>query len=156
MGNYHNIETEFIERTMYLILQYQEMSEKYEFDEQYNYTLTINCLLGLVVMPKERVVDYIPNNRLTANFKKEVGLKYSIISNNITSLQGLIKGLRHSVAHFDINVISEDDKNLIDWIEFKDTKNVDNIIVKFRANEILPFLQYYSSCLLENLERHRS
>ncbi|HBJ1222765.1 TPA: hypothetical protein LAQ47_004560, partial [Escherichia coli] len=24
------------------------------FREQYNYTLTLNCLLGLIVLPKER------------------------------------------------------------------------------------------------------
>jgi hypothetical protein len=55
MGNYHNIEREFVERTLQLIDQYYEVLDHYPFEEQFNYTLTINCLLGLIVMPKERV-----------------------------------------------------------------------------------------------------
>lgn len=154
MGNYHNLESEFIERTMSLISQYCKTLDQYPFDEQFNYTLTINCLLGLIVMPKERVVRYIPNTRLTNDFRKQIGLESSEIGAGINTLGELIQSLRHSVAHFDIDVISENEKNLIDWIEFKDTQNGNRIIAKFRANELLPFLKYYSTCLLENLERH--
>lgn len=55
MGNYANLELEFIERTIKLINQYTELIQDRAFDEQLNYTLTINCLLGLIIMPKERV-----------------------------------------------------------------------------------------------------
>ena len=154
MGNYTNIEPEFIERTINLIAQYTNLCTDFDFKEQYNYTLTINCLLGLIVMPKERVVSYIPTTRLTNAFKAEIGLAHSVITPDITTLRELITNLRHAVAHFDINVVSENENDLIDYIEFKDTEN-DMIIATFRANELFSFLQYYSSCLLENIQKHR-
>jgi len=156
MGNYHNLESDFIERTMSLISQYYDALEQYPFEEQFNYTLTINCLLGLIIMPKERVVSYIPTKRLTNEFRKEIGIEHSEIDGTINTLRDLIQALRHSVAHFDINVISENDENRIDWIEFNDSQNGDALVAKFYSKELLPFLKYYSGCLLENLGRYRN
>ena len=50
MGNYSDFETDFVQRTLALIDQYNEMIEVLgkPFREQYNYTLTLNCLLGLI------------------------------------------------------------------------------------------------------------
>lgn len=155
MGNYHNIEYEFIDRTIKLIAQYNSILHQFPFEEQYNYTLTINCLLGLIVMPKEKVITFIPTSKLTKAFKGELGLERSEIGAGIDTLRDLIKALRHSVAHFDINVISEDDKNHIDWLEFKDTENEDILVAKFRADEIIPFLDFYSVCLLKNLKAYQ-
>ncbi len=155
MGNYTNLEQEFIERSIILIEQYTRMCNDFPFEEQYNYTLTINCLLGLIVMPKERVINYVPITRLTNEFKTEIGLEHSQISNEITTLRQLINSLRHSIAHFDINVISENDNNLIDFIEFNSTEN-NHTIARFHSNEMLPFLRFYSNCLLENMQRYRN
>lgn len=155
MGNYHKIERDFIERTMKLIAQYEGDLDKYDFKEQFNYTLIINCLLGLIIMPKQRVISYIPKDRLTEDFKKQIGLNQSWIDNEIKTLRELVKRLRNPTAHFDIDVISEDDENRIDWIEFKDDKDGGRSIAKFRASEILPFLNYYSACLMENIDKYR-
>lgn len=154
MGNYTDLEPEFIERTISLIGQYTELCEQFPFEEQYNYTLTINCLLGLIVMPKEKVITFVPNERLTQGFKQEIGLENSEISQNVDTLRGLIFRLRHAVAHFDINVISNNEDNLINYIEFKDTEN-DEVIAKFQSEELHPFLQYYSGCLINNIKNYR-
>ncbi len=47
--NYSDFETEFAQRTLVLIDQYNEMIEVQgkPFREQYNYTLNLNCLLEL-------------------------------------------------------------------------------------------------------------
>ena len=58
MGNYKNLEIDFVHRTLNLITQYENILHKYEYKEQYNYTLLINCLLGLVVVPKEKSLTY--------------------------------------------------------------------------------------------------
>jgi hypothetical protein len=58
MGNYKDLELEFIDRTIKLIDQYYAILDNYPFEEQFNYTLTINCLLGIIVMPKERIMSY--------------------------------------------------------------------------------------------------
>ena len=114
-------EKEFIERSINLIGQYTSLCDGFPFEEQYNYTLTINCLLGLIVMPKERVIAYVPTTRLTNQFKTEIGLMNTEIAPEITTLRELVNNLRHSIAHFDINVISENEENLIDYIEFNGT-----------------------------------
>lgn len=155
MGIYINLEQEFIERTIKLIDQYTRVCNDFPFDEQYNYTLTINCLLGLIVMPKEKVISYVPTTRLTKDFKTEIGLTHSEIWEGITTMRELITSLRNSIAHFNINVISENDENLIDYIEFRNS-DIDQTIARFRASEMLAFLKYYSNCLLENLRNHRN
>jgi len=156
MGNYEDLEYEFIERSIALIKQYEGIYPQFDFKEQYNYTLLINCLLGLIVMPKERVITYIPRKRLTQDVKNEIGLKESWINSDIRNLKDLIIKLRHSVAHFDIRFESHDNRQLIDEIIFKDKNNGTTYeIVKFKANELLPFINYYSDWLLQNIKRYR-
>lgn len=156
MGNYSDLENDFIERTMRLIHQYYATLDQYPFEEQFNYTLTINCLLGLIVMPKERVITYVPNDRLTSEYKERIGLQRSEVGEHITTLRDLIFSLRHAVAHFNITVISENDEGLIDWVEFLDAENGGRTIAKFRSNEILPFLKHYTDCLISNLNNYRN
>jgi HEPN pEK499 p136 len=154
MGNYNNLEVEFIERTIKLIGQYTNMIQNLDFVEQLNYTLTINCLLGLIVMPKERVITFIPKEPLSEENRHKMGLVNSSIDASINNLQELIKNLRHSIAHFDIEVISTCQNNLIDFIEFKGRDNQPAVIARFSAPEIYPFLQYYAHELSENLRKH--
>jgi hypothetical protein len=156
MGNYDNLEHDFIERTLALIKQYEDVYPNFHFQEQYNHTLLINCLLGLIVMPKERVITYVPKEQLTQNFKRRIGLNNSWINSDIRTLHDLIVKLRHSVAHFDIKFMSYDERNLIDEIIFNDSENDANYeIIKFKANELLPFVNYYSKLLLENIKKYR-
>ena len=84
-----------------------------------------------------------------------MGLNESFIDGSIRDLKELIQKLRHSVAHFDISVISDCQEHLVDWIEFKGSGNQPQVIAKFRASEIFPFLKYYSARLLENMRRYR-
>lgn len=156
MGNYNNLELDFVERTIRLIGQYTDMIQDLDFDNQLNYTLTINCLLGLIVMPKERVVTYIPKEPLLNENLKNMGLVNTNIDKSITNLQELIQNLRHSIAHFDIEVISSTPDNLVDFIEFKGSGNQPETIARFSAPEIYPFLQYYAQCLTDNLRRHHA
>lgn len=156
MGNYKNLELDFIERTMTLIEQYTDLIQGKPFAEQLNYTLTINCLLGLVVMPKERVIGYIPKEPLTRENLNNMGLIHSSVDASIKDLSELIQNLRHSIAHFSLEVISECDKKLIDFIEFKGTKKQPAVIARFRANEIFSFLQYYANSLTQNMKKHRA
>ena len=119
MGNYKNIEHDFIERTMKLIAQYEGILHKYKFEEQYNYTLLLNCLLGVIVLPKERLYSHIPNHRLTKALKTEMGLKKSDINTDYKTLRDLIHALRNSIAHYSFEIISETDDYLIDRILFR-------------------------------------
>lgn len=88
MGNYTDFKQEFIMRTMMLIEQYhEEIIPTKPFYEQFNYTLLINCLLGLIVMPRERAISAIPIDRLTTEFKKGMGIQDSLY-NNLQRING--------------------------------------------------------------------
>ncbi|MGR5130625.1 HEPN family nuclease [Photobacterium swingsii] len=149
MGNYTDIETEFIERTLRLIEQYNELIAELEFDEQLNYTLTINCLLGLIVMPKERLVTSISNELLSEAYLRDLGLEHSTIGEGITRFRELILQLRNSIAHFMIEVESETNEFLVDYLVFRHRNG--NLVARIKANEIVPFLNFYCQNLLQNL-----
>ncbi len=151
MGNYKNINHDFIDRTMKLISQYVSISHNYPFEEQYNYTLLLNCLLGIIVLPKEQFFSHIPNHRITTELKKEMGLTESIISEENKTLRDLIINLRNSIAHFDFEINSDNDEFLIDNIVFKDEES---IIADFKSEELLPFLQYYADWIKSNLNNY--
>lgn len=151
MGNYKNINHDFIERTMNLVSQYESILHKYPFEKQYNYTLLLNCLLGIIVMPKEHLFSHIPNHRLTSVVKKEMGLNKSVINTKNKTIRDLIIDLRNSIAHFDFEIRSNDDNFLIDNIVFRDNKTE---IAVFKSNELLPFLRYYSDWIKSNLIKY--
>lgn len=136
-----------------LIEQYSETVEERPFAEQLNYTLTLNCLLGLIVMPKERVVTKLPSVRMTSELKTQMGLNLSVLPCSEMTLKNLIIKMRHSVAHFSIETRSLSEENLIDEIVFIDTEHGRETYDVFRASELLPFLKYYANCLLINLRR---
>ena len=98
MGNYRNLEIDFVERTLKLISQYEIIMHNYEFNKQFNHTLLINCLLGLIVFPKEISIRYIPNERLLSKLKSEMGITNSVFNAEIIGLRELIIALRHSIA----------------------------------------------------------
>lgn len=155
MGNYSDFETDFIERTLALIDQYNNMIEGKPFPEQYNYTLTLNCLLGLIVMPRERAVSYLPSDCLTPELKAEIGLNESQLPGEEMNLRELIHKMRNSVAHFCVQVESISDARLVDQIIFKETHGAGRAYAIFSAPELLPFLKYYAALLIANMRRHR-
>lgn len=152
MGNYHDFESDFVQRTIRLIEQYNQLVDELPFKEQLNYTLTINCLLGLIVMPKERVISYIPNDLITPEYKQnELGFIDSTIGIGINRLGDFIHQLRNSIAHFAIEVESTNEQYLVDYLIFNSPNG--NEIARIKATEIVPFLNFYSSTLLNNLQR---
>lgn len=156
MGNYKNFEPDFISRTIELIDQYYAMIEQLDvpFEKQFNYTLTLNCLLGLIVMPKEREIRCVPKTRLTTEFKTSMGINHSRLPNSQTTLRRLIEMMRHSVAHFDIDVESTDEHDLINFVNFKDTETKE-VYARFSSDEILPFLKSYAAILVENIHQQQ-
>lgn len=157
MGAFKDLEYEFIERTLNLITQYESLLHNYPFEEQYNYTLLINCLTGLIVMPKERTIDAIPGDRLLSSVKKDMGLVYSFVDPRYTTLRDLILKLRNSVAHFYIEVKSDPDGVIIDEIIFYDEYKVPrHDVAIFKAAELWPFIRYYADWLRSNLACKRN
>ena len=156
MGNYKNIEHDFIDRTMKLISQYESTLHKYPFEEQYNYTLLLNCLLGIIVLPKERIYTHIPNPRINAELKINMGLKESIINPEFKKLRDFIHSLRNSIAHSNFEIVSHTDDFLVDNIVFKNSKEDGGTeVANFKSQELLPFIRYYADWVKTNILEYR-
>lgn len=157
MGNYKDLHIEFIERTMELISQYEGIKHQYPFEQQFNHTLLINCLLGLIVFPKEQILSYLPKHCIAdRSQREEMGLFSSTFNSDITNFKDLVISLRNSIAHFHISFHSNDDQFLIDRIVFSDPKRGDAYVVAtFFSDELLSFVRYYSCWLLTNLRNNR-
>jgi len=152
MGIYKNVVTEFIERSLKLVDQYENIKECYNFDEQYNHTLLINCLLGIIVLPDEKVILHVSNERIEI-MKKNCNLKNTTFDDSIRTIRELIRELRNAVAHFDIEFESLNESGLIDIIKFKNKeKNI--IIATFQYNELLFFVKYYGKLLIDQLDNY--
>ena len=72
------------------------------------------------------------------------------------TLRALILKMRNSVAHFSVQVVSVSDERLFDLIAFRDDPEDENAYATFSAPELLPFLKYYATLLLDNMARRRA
>ncbi len=160
MGNFHKLEIDFIERTLRLIEQYDEWKDLYDFDEQYNHTLLINCLLGLAILPKEKIVEHAPKDKLPIlKTMEEAGIKNSKFDARLKDSKDLIVEIRDSTAHFNIKFVSETEEFLIDRIQFINDRmdgGVGVIVADFAANELRNFVKWFADQLISNYNRHHS
>jgi hypothetical protein len=120
---YEIFERDFIVRTLEIIKQYEKwVVPNTSESEQYEVTLLINCLLGLLVLPKERCYVNIPDKSieelkgwgLESRFIKDWGR----IRKNQHTLKELIHRMRNSVAHIRIKPHGNGTK--ITGLEFSD------------------------------------
>lgn len=156
MGNYKDIEHDFIDRTMKLIAQYESILYRYPFEQQYNYTLLLNCLLGIIVIPKETVFSHIPNPAITSELLEKMGLVNSSINKSHKNFRDLISNLRNSIAHGSFKIVSNTDDFLVDEIVFTRTNDGQEVqVANFESKELLPFLRYYADWIKSNLIEHR-
>jgi hypothetical protein len=129
---YKQYERDFIRRTRKIIEQYEAYVEKNStIDEKYEVTLLINCFLGLLVLPHERLfLDKIP----VVPFEKfeEWGLPENFVKNwgkipeNERNLKEIIHHMRNSIAHFRITTYG--DGSEITSINFQDCDSSGRII----------------------------
>ena len=103
MSYLSDFERSFSEHTLKLVKGY---------DGPFDATLLVNCLLGLLVVPKETVLQAIPESPLSELPRWGIN-EASIRSpgrptkNNPhpETLRGLVANLRHSVAHFRVKPV---------------------------------------------------
>jgi len=102
MGLYTDIDVDFARRTLRIIEQYD--CTKKRGSENFEVTLLVNCLVGLLIMPHQRRRDLIPD--VGVGGLAEWSIEASFISSwgqgRKKTLRQLVRGLRNSVAHFHI------------------------------------------------------
>ena len=112
--NYEQLSSDFALRTKTLIEEYQG---------DYEVTLLVNCCLGLLVVPKERDFQKIPDDMIPVSGELW-GLSRTSI--NVAcqecgySLRDVIRKIRNGICHFKIKTIP-DENNQIDFLEIKDS-----------------------------------
>ena len=100
-----DFERAFIERSLELVKQY---------NGPFDATLLLNCLLGLLLVPKETCLEQIPTDPIDKIKKwgiprdaiKSLG-KYKNPDSNPETLRGLVWRLRNAIAHFRFKPIPE-------------------------------------------------
>lgn len=115
-------------------------------------TLLINCLLGLLIVPKESLIERIPKAEFAS--LSEWGIKPSSIKKfgkcdygheHQPNLRQLVRRLRNAIAHFKIEPIHGSDK--VSGFSFRDQSG-------FHAEVSLEELKEFVTRLSTHLEAH--
>lgn len=145
MGIYKNIDIDFAKRTLRIIEQYDQA--KQPGPENFEVTLLVNCLVGLLILPHERRMNQIPD--LAIDKLDKWGIDPAFIGNWGVMKQGerktlkqLVRRLRNSVAHFQIEAEGTDQD--IERLKFSDRNG-------FRATipiaNVKAFLKQFASAM---------
>ncbi len=110
----YKLEDEFISRTEKNLRAIEKLSQ--EGESVYEVTQLINSLLGLLVYPRERFFETIPEITWETMIKQGWPLP-SGEKAQVSDLKQLIRYMRNAVAHFNIELIT--DENEIEGIRFK-------------------------------------
>lgn len=149
--DYDILERDFIERTIALLNQYETFRLSLPIEEQYNHTLLLNCLLGMIILPKEIYLAYISTDRVMSAWGI---VRSKILDEDIKTIRDLVIALRHSIAHFQIEVMSETESKEIKTIKFNNTEK-GTTIIDFNVDEMLPFLKKLGDELIKNLDKNK-
>lgn len=155
---YTDFTRDVIERTLKILDQYEQhvvQDEKVEDAEKYEVTLLINCLLGLLVLPKEQFESELPTKLLDEC--KEWGLSKDIVKSWGTypkelrqdkpkHVREFVRRLRNSAAHCNFKVLGRDGK--IHLIEFKDDHQ---FCAEFPVGNLHTFVTKLAEFLLANM-----
>ncbi|MBI1802631.1 MAG: hypothetical protein HY259_09520 [Chloroflexi bacterium] len=105
---YKHLVKDFIERTQKNLELIETLKANDPNMEVYEVTQLINSLLGIIVLPKEAQFTQIPTTPL-ADLKQQGWAIPPIIANHpkTPNLRELIRYMRHAVAHFNIEFITD-------------------------------------------------
>ena len=146
--NYQHKVKDFAKRTKHnlqLIRQCQQRGE-----DAYEVTQLINSCLGLLVLPREHYIDDIPKTPIEELEKN--GWKIPKVKpgySQVKDLNQLISYLRHAIAHFNIEFISdaEDEIRALEVWNNKDGKKDWEAVLDL--NELESLIEKLSDMLME-------
>ncbi len=153
-------DVDFIKRSLEIIQQYDKyVMSHVDVASQYEVTLLINCLLGLLILPKERQRHKIPDLPL-------VDLPdWGILTDHITkpgkdcagkprkaeclTVLELVTDLRHSVAHILFRPLG--DGKDITRLKFRTDRS--KIELNVPVKDLRIFVEKLANCVLYELEQ---
>ena len=136
MGIYKDIDTDFARRTLRIIEQYDQA--KQPGPENFEVTLLVNCLVGLLILPHERRMRLIPDVGIDKLHTWSIDPSFindwgAMKKGERKTLRQLVRRLRNSVAHFHIE--AEGNQQDIERLKFWDQNgfNATIPVVNLRA-----------------------
>jgi len=116
-----------------------------DYEGHFDATMLMNCLLGLLVIPKERFLEAIPLDPLSGLSRwginpdsiKRAGKK-TRKNRNPDTLRGIVYDLRNSVAHFRLK--PNPSPQQVDSFEFTD-RNEDGFHAVIKLEEMRDFVE---------------
>ena len=151
MSAYLQQEFDFIERTQKIIEQYNSFQLKEE--EKFEVTLLLNCFVGLLILPQQAWLNYLPETIISEN---EWGINPDhviFVSNNETkSVKNIARHLRNSISHYHFTAFNDINSN-IHGVIFTDQnlRGKENFKANFSIEEIRLFINKFSDIMLETI-----
>jgi hypothetical protein len=181
MGAYSDIEVDFIRRTLTVIDQYEAMVRRnVPESQQFEVTLLLNCLLGLLVYPQQLAKDNVRrrfDNWLTEDRVVDVGEAWGIRPSDVQSpgykrtndseiritldqltLRNLVRQMRNNIAHASFKVDSTSMIGQITALEFKDPDRKDRpggFHLVLPVEHLEQFVRALANSALERLEQQK-
>lgn len=177
MVDYSRMEIDFIKRTLHILVQYQEMIQpNVQADQQYEVTLLMNCLLGLLIYPQQFAAQ--KNNKfsgwLSQDYVINIGEQWGIHLQDIRcaghkngklpgefipitveklTLRNLIRQMRNATAHINFKVGETSISGQIEAIEFRGGTEVDSFHLSLPVTHLEQFVRKLAYSMLEQLEK---
>jgi len=146
--NYDEIVSDFVQRTRQNLRAAQRLHSSGQ-GQFYEVTHLINSLLGLVVVPHERMLNKLPATTL-ADFQTE-GLELTILParrSGPADLKELVHGMRNAVAHFKLEAAGDGGPE-IESLTLWNTTPDGTLLwgVRFTPSELRGFVEHLAETL---------
>jgi hypothetical protein len=154
MSIYKKQEFDFILRTFKIIEQYQLL--KLPKEENYEVTLMINCMVGLLVLPQQQWFSHLPKDLIST---KDWGIDPAHISfiKESKTVNEIAKHLRNALSHYNFTAFAGKSSS-ITKIKFKDIDSRNGVLT-FEAtipiSNLMSFLKKISSSMLEIMKSNK-
>jgi HEPN family protein len=137
-----DFERKFMERSLELVKEYQG---------PYDATLLLNCLLGLLIVPKEACIKSIPKDPIegvgkwgiSPNSIKSHGKSFGL-DDDAKDIRGLVWHLRNAIAHYHFKPIPE--KGEVEAFHFHDDRG---FVAEVKLEELRVFVEKLATKLKE-------
>jgi len=165
MSAYTNQNIDFVFRTQQILKQYENIKKNRRTDG-YEFTLLMNCFVGLLIIPQQinerrrgnvpspadilSETDIIDENNFGIN-PNDIVICVGIgrLNVNDKSLRNVVRHFRHSVAHSRFEVLSNN--GIISSVIFRDNDSNDNptFELELSIEKIHKFANKISDCFLD-------
>jgi len=152
MSEYRQQEYDFVSRTREILDQY----EAFQIDEDKKYcdTLFVNCMVGLLIIPKEHWFEHLPEDIIDEEIWgiNEDHISF-IRSNELKNVKNISTHLRNSISHYRFKILAKD--GILDRIQFTDKNSEPTFNAEIPLLNLRKFVLQLSQEFLNEMENQQ-